>query len=614
MVTVRHFLLSAICLFPILALAQGDTSYLKSLYDRSLDFDESKKDSICFYASYIEKESLKLSFYKGAVLSLRLKGLCQEFQTDYEKAIDFYLQSLEEARRIKEIAYEISALSDLAIAYSAIHRPLEAKKFYLQCAQLAAQTREISKVVTSLNNLGVIYSQLEQYDSALIFLNDALLTGEAAGGQIDPSSTYNNIGNAYFKKKLFIEALRYFKRNYGQHMRDTLNGAPLWTDHINLADTYTELRRFDSATFHAAKALQWAVALAAKSKEADSYSMLARLNERIGNYSKAYKYLTQWYALDTAMVNENTQKSIAGLQERFYAKERNAQNKLLMERIEKEKYRNQNMKLLAIALGIIGILIAIAFMIKRTANRRLLIKNKLINKQNERLAELNQEKNSLISIVSHDLGTPFAAIHVWGQILETDAGNLNAEQQKALQRIIQAGHHGQLLIKRILDVEKSELGNYSLQLEQFDLVILVESIIESFKPVAVSKQIKLHFQTSGMPIVVLSDKQLVQRMIENLVSNAIKYSLSDRSVYINLSDEEKEVHVHVRDEGLGINKEELPLLFSKYAKISSQPTAGEPSTGLGLSIVKRIADEIDAKIICETEKGKGSIFTIILKK
>ena len=92
MVPVRYILISTFCLIPFLTLAQVDTSYLKSLYDRCLDFDESKKDSLCYYASYIEKESLKLAFYNGAVLSLRLKGLCQEFQTDYEKAIDFYLQ------------------------------------------------------------------------------------------------------------------------------------------------------------------------------------------------------------------------------------------------------------------------------------------------------------------------------------------------------------------------------------------------------------------------------------------------------------------------------------------------------------------------------------------
>jgi signal transduction histidine kinase len=70
----------------------------------------------------------------------------------------------------------------------------------------------------------------------------------------------------------------------------------------------------------------------------------------------------------------------------------------------------------------------------------------------------------------------------------------------------------------------------------------------------------------------------------------------------------------VRDEGLGIDKEELPLLFSKYSKLSPKPTAGEASTGLGLAIVKRIVDELNGKIFCESEPGKGSLFTVILKK
>ena len=103
-------------------------------------------------------------------------------------------------------------------------------------------------------------------------------------------------------------------------------------------------------------------------------------------------------------------------------------------------------------------------------------------------------------------------------------------------------------------------------------------------------------------------------MLENLVSNAIKYSPSDRFVWITLLDEENEVHINIRDEGMGINKEELPLLFSKYGKISTQPNAGETSTGPGLSIVKRIADELNDRILCESERGIGSWFTIILRK
>jgi signal transduction histidine kinase len=78
---------------------------------------------------------------------------------------------------------------------------------------------------------------------------------------------------------------------------------------------------------------------------------------------------------------------------------------------------------------------------------------------------LNHEKNLLIGIVSHDLATPFATIQMWGQLLQTDEQPLNTDQQKAVNRIVQAGEHGQKLIQRILDVEKSDIGNYKLHLE-----------------------------------------------------------------------------------------------------------------------------------------------------
>jgi signal transduction histidine kinase len=83
---------------------------------------------------------------------------------------------------------------------------------------------------------------------------------------------------------------------------------------------------------------------------------------------------------------------------------------------------------------------------------------------------------------------------------------------------------------------------------------------------------------------------------------------------MSISDEQDSINIKIRDEGVGIDKEELPYLFSKYSKISSLPTDGESSNGLGLSIVKRIVEEINGRITCESEPGKGSVFTVLLKK
>lgn len=609
----KYFLvtLAIICSCP--AISQADTSYLKNLYDRCLDFSEEKKDSIRYYAAYIEKEASRLKFDKGPVLSLRLKGLYEDLSNNYEKAIEYYLQSLEAARSLGALEYEMSALSDLAILYATIKEPVRAKEFYQECAHIANVRGETGSIINTYNNLAVIYTQLYQYDSARVLLQQALTLAKQVSQDVDLASIYNNLGNLCFREKKYDEALGYFRKNYSNHQSNN-NISGIWVAVLNMADVFIEQKKYDSATYFANYALDLAQQLGSKSKEADSYSILAKLYEHRGDYKKAYGYLKQWYALDTAIVHTETYKTIAELQERFNAKEREAENALLVEKVEKETIRSRLFILLAIALGIIGALIAAGFINKRKANKRLKATNELIIQQNEKLSELNHEKNSLISIVSHDLNTPFATIQIWSRILNNEADRLSEEQQKAIAKILQASAYGEQMINRILDVEKADIGNHRMQLEHFNLVSFTEQIIEGFRPIAEKKQISLHTSFPRRDLSILSDRQLVGRIIENLLSNAIKYTPRGKNVWVTISDQQDMISLQFRDEGVGIPADELPRLFSKYSKISSQPTEGEPSTGLGLSIVKRIVEEINGKISCESEPGKGSVFTVLLKK
>jgi signal transduction histidine kinase len=610
---VKYYLLTLALMCRCLAFSQADTSHLKDLYDRCLDFSEEKIDSIKYYAAYIEKEAAGLKFNKGPVLSLRLKGLYEDLNNNYGKAIEYYLQSLEEARRLNAPEYQMSALSDLAIVYSVIKEPAKAKEFYVQCAALVKARGEIGSLVNTYNNLAVIYTQLKQYDSARILLNDAIRISRGHENTIDLTSIYNNLGNVCFREKKFDEALVFFRRNYFKHHSQN-NTAGLWVAVLNLADVFIEKKMFDSAIYYTDHSMKLAKQLGSKSKEADSYSILAKLHENQGDYNKAYQYLKEWYSLDTSIVHTETYRTIAELQERFNAREREAENNLLLARVEKERIRTRGFILLAVLLGVIGILIAVGLVAKRRANQRLQATNDLIIQQNEKLSELNHEKNSLISIVSHDLNTPFATIQIWSRILGNDAGNLTDEQLKALDKIIQASTYGEEMISRILDIEKTDIGEHKMQLENFDLTIFTEQVIDGFRPVAAEKNIRLHSELPGRKLYILSDRQLVSRICANLLSNAIKYTPRGKNVWISVNDLQESISIKVRDEGVGIDKEELPYLFSKYSKISSQPTEGEPSTGLGLSIVKRIVEEINGKIFCESQPGEGTLFTVILKK
>ena len=585
------------------------------MYDRCLDFSEDKIDSIHYYAEYIAKEASQLKFNKGNVLSLRLHGIYEDLSNNYEKAIEYYLQSLEAARLIHAPEYEMAALSDLAIAYFAIREPEKAKEFYLQCARLSELDGKIPSLVNTYNNLAVIYTQLKQYDSSHLLLNRAIQLGKILDrqGKLSLSSTYNNLGNLYFKEKKFDEALPYFWQNLIRHNNDG-DYSGLWVARLNVADIYIEKHQFDSAAKYAQSAMELAQKLESKSKEADTYSILAKLYEYQGKYNKAYEYIKKWYSLDTAILHSETYNTIAALQERFHAGEREAENKLLQEKVEKETIRTRELTLVAVGLAIIGILIAIGFVIKRNAHRRLQETNDLIIQQNEKLSELNYEKNSLISIVSHDLNTPFATIQIWGQVMQNDIARLSPDQQKAMNRILQAGLYGERLIRQILDVEREDVGSHKLQLEQFDLRAFIEEMVDNFTPMAEKKNISLHAVATNKKLVILSDRYLVGRICENLLSNAIKYTSQGKNVWMSIYDEHDQIGIKVRDEGVGIEKEELPYLFSKYSKISSRPTDGEASNGLGLSIVKRIVEEINGRIMCESQIGIGSVFTVLLKK
>jgi signal transduction histidine kinase len=611
------FLFSIFIAPPILA--QTDTVALNNAFARALELTEGQTDSIQWYANFIDHSWLQCHFPKGKVMSLRLFGYYFENKADYGKSIDYYLQSLDEARKIGDGQGEISALTDLAAVYTQdMKQPQKAKEFYLECVTLNKRRGNAHDLINTYTNLSAIYLKLGLYDSVFYFLNEGLRIGKPLEkqGKEDLSSLYNNFGNCYYYLKQYDKSLVYFRNNYNHHLSEPgLAGkTDLWLDALNLADSYSEAKGFDSAAKYGDLSLSLANELESRSKQLDSYQVLAKFYQHKGDYRKAWEFQRKWYELDTALVNTDTYKTIAELEEKYETRQRENEKLLLQAEITQQKFHFRIMMIMAVSLLLVAIAAALAFVTKRNVNRKLQATNDLVTRQNERLSELNYEKNSLISIVSHDLSTPFASIGMWSQLLRSDTDNLTDEQKKALARIEQATGYGEKLIRHILDVEKAQTNQHKVSLENLDLRVFAESIIEDFQPVASRKEIQLHLDFPSRSLYFLSDRQLLSRMLENLLSNAIKYTNTGKNVWMSVSEERDAVSIKVRDEGVGIEKDELPHLFSKYSKISSQPTNGEPSTGLGLAIVKRIVEELNGQISCESAPGSGSVFTVVLKK
>jgi len=166
------------------------------------------------------------------------------------------------------------------------------------------------------------------------------------------------------------------------------------------------------------------------------------------------------------------------------------------------------------------------------------------------------------------------------------------------------------MVQNLLDANRIERGEMKLDLASTELVALVSSIVETQRPRAAAKQQKIALETDAAPVPALVDSGVMVQVLENLVSNAIKYSPPGRSIFMRLKRDTGTVRIEVQDEGPGLSAEDQKKLFGKFARLSAKPTGGEHATGLGLSIVKRMVEAMNGKVWCESEPGRGATFIV----
>jgi signal transduction histidine kinase len=245
-------------------------------------------------------------------------------------------------------------------------------------------------------------------------------------------------------------------------------------------------------------------------------------------------------------------------------------------------------------------------------NNELVDLQREMSKKNVELANLNKIKNQFIGMAAHDLRNPLGVIINYCEFLENDFGKLNKDQAEFISQIKSSSAFMLNLVTDLLDVSSIESGSITLKLEKHDLTALVENIVQSNKYMAGKKNIILKISRDEQPIIFVFDKSKIHQLITNLITNAIKFSYPGSEVCVEVFIKNGEAEINVKDNGQGIQQEDLKLLFKPFQKTSVKATAGEKSSGLGLYIVKRITDAHSGRIDVDSVFGKGSTFSVKL--
>lgn len=234
-----------------------------------------------------------------------------------------------------------------------------------------------------------------------------------------------------------------------------------------------------------------------------------------------------------------------------------------------------------------------------------------VQERTQQLQTLNAEKDEILGIAAHDLKNPLTAIMLTAELIDYGIQKMTpAMIQEKTRSIEETARRMFAIINNLLSINRIESGKLFVESVEFDIKSVVEAVVDMYRDRARTKNISLHTSRLDENAIVFADERLMTEIIENLLSNAIKYSELQSLVDVRVVVDSSRVRVEVQDAGPGISAEDQQKLFGKFVRLSAQPTGGEHSTGLGLSIVKKLVETMQGKVWCESVLGQGATFIV----
>lgn len=247
------------------------------------------------------------------------------------------------------------------------------------------------------------------------------------------------------------------------------------------------------------------------------------------------------------------------------------------------------------------------------SREEVMIKNIAIQKQNVELDIANQTKNKLFSIVAHDLKNPFNTILGFINILIDDYDELSDTEKRNFLTIIQGSSQTAYnLVENLLNWARTQTNAITPHFQEVNVKDLIGTNVQLVKIFGEAKSISLVFDEVDAIHTIYADKDMIDTIIRNLLTNAIKFSKKGSSVQISTIQRGGFVDISIKDQGVGMNKEQIENLFTLEENRSTQGTSGETGTGLGVIICKEFVERNKGDIRVSSKEGKGATFVITL--
>ena len=540
-------------------------------------------------------------------------GNVYEATGEFDRAVSSFLQAMEAYERIGYMFGQGLVNNNIGIVFKTQEKYEQAKAYFTKAIDFYSKAKEEyigqakSARAQTLMNLG----NIEKNDSlALIYMQQSLKIHTALDSKYGICSANIGIGSLCMNNKLYDKALPFYLKalklaeEVGSNERTAIAKT-------SLAKIYFHLGQHQKALSLSKEALDLTINMGEVGLELRIRSFLTKFYAATGDFKASNQQWVIYNALKDSIYNLETVKISNELEAKYQSSKTKADLVASQLEVELEKNKKNGILFIAGGLLLLGLFIAQWLVAKqRKRQQQTQMELTLKEKEAEQLKELDKFKSSFFTNISHELRTPLTLIlSPLADILENKKSKIFDKELRLVQSNARNLHN---LANEIMDLSKVEAGKLEVQESNVAIFETTKRIFSSFDSMAELRRIQFTLDNQLPNVNVQLDREKFEKIINNLLSNALKFTTEKGVVQMKAYKEGGQYFFEIKDNGKGIHSNDLPHVFDRFYQAKNRTGIEQGGTGVGLALSKEFAQLLNGKLSVESKFGKGSTFILQL--
>ncbi|MEZ2446314.1 ATP-binding protein [Chitinophaga sp. RCC_12] len=602
--------------------SQNDTARVNLLNQVARTYFTINAPSAAKYGAEALRLSDSLHYTKGKIWAWRNLALVENTKGHLDQQMQLTLNALKLAEVLGD-SYTLGVLNnDVGNIFTELNTPRDALIYLKKALAIKLKRNEKTEIAKTLNNIGSAYISLKIPDSAMLFLEKAEKIKLELHDQRGLAYTYENMGIVAMLQHRYNDALRYHQLS-NTYYQEAGNLPGVVKSSLNLAEIQTMQGDLKGAAKNLEKAKLLNDTLGNVKNEMIYYKIRYELDSARNDYAAAFASYKEYSNRNIDFFNAEKGRLISRSQEKYESEKKQRENILLKKEQHMHLATIQQQRVLVLSAGALFLaLLLITVMVYRlykrqqelylelnNKNREVSMQNRIILEQNATLENLNQVKDKIFSVISHDLRSPLAILEGLLFLLKDekiDAAQFRIYTDELWRDVKNTAY----MMDNMLQWASNQMKGIGVKADDFDVTLLLNREFELLQTLARQKEVKLSHELNKS-IMVYADPDMIRLVMRNLINNAIKFTPSGGEVMITATHNGEQAEITVKDNGTGIPVENQHRIFSNIY-YSTSGTQNEKGCGLGLHLSKDFVERNQGQIWFNSMPGNGSSFSFTI--